>query len=75
MPDLTEELREIREQDPAIADVLDFYDEVEKVYQETLRAMGILDNPHCSIGNSSNVTLSFQDPSLSSYYVGEKRLD
>lgn len=72
MPDLTKELSEIREQDPAVADVLDFYDDVEKVYQETLRAMGVVDDPYCTIGNSSNVTVSVQGPALSAYYCAKR---
>ncbi|MEK6410258.1 MAG: hypothetical protein AABN34_25315 [Acidobacteriota bacterium] len=73
MSDLREELMEIRKQDPAAADVLDFYDDVEKVYQETLRAMGVVEDPYCMIGNSSSVTVSVQEPSLSAYYYAERK--
>lgn len=73
MPNLMDELNRLREQDPDIATGLDFYGEIERIYQEALEAMGLTGYPQQEVSTSSNVSISFQNPSVSSYYLGEDR--
>lgn len=70
MPNLTRELDELRKEDPDVATLIDFYGEVERIYQETLEAMGVTTGPQQEATRSSDVSISFQNTSSTSYHVG-----
>jgi len=57
---LTEELRQLRENDPEIALVLDVFGEAERIYHEALEAMGVTGAPTLEVQNSAEVTVSFR---------------
>lgn len=65
MANLSDQLRELHKDDPDVASILDFYEEIEKIYQQTLEAIGVSTKHSPSIMNSSNVMISFR-PSISS---------
>jgi len=50
----------MREDDRDVALVLDAYDELERVYQGALEAMGVSDRQETDTMNSAEVTLSFK---------------
>ncbi len=63
MDGLTQELRQLRETDPEIGEVLGAYDEIDKVYRGALEAMGVVNRKGTAgVRNSAEVTLSFQPP-------------
>lgn len=55
---LTDALLRLREESPEIAEMLNLYEETERVYHEALRAMGRESVPELRIGNSAQVTIS-----------------
>lgn len=70
MDRLTNELDRLREEDPNVAHVLDVYSEIERVYRDTLEAMGVTRKHAPEVMNSAEVTLSFYPTTSSS---GEQR--
>lgn len=60
------ELRSLRDSNPDLALVLDTFEEIERVYQETLEAMGSVGRNIPKVTNSAEVTLSFQPSPYSS---------
>jgi hypothetical protein len=66
MDTLTNELRRLREEDPDVALVLDVYGEIERVYHDTLEAMGVTGRYTPEVRNSAEVTVSFRPTPSSS---------
>ncbi len=66
MSSLTNELRRLREDDPDVALVLDVFGEIERVYSDTLEAMGVTSKYTPEVRNSAEVTLSFRPTPSSS---------
>ena len=60
MNTLTDELSRLRKDDPDVATVLDAFAEIERIYHETLEAMGATTKHTPGIVNSAEVTLSFR---------------
>jgi len=60
MNNLPAELQELREGDRDVAQVLDAYSELERVYQGALEAMGASHRQESGTMNSAEVTLSFK---------------
>lgn len=65
MDSLTNELRQLREEEPDVALVFDVFGEIERVYREALEAMGLTSKHTPEVMNSAEVTISFR-PSASS---------
>jgi len=63
---VTNELRSLRENDPDLALILDTFEEIERVYQGTLEAMGSVSRNIPKVMNSAEVTVSFQPSPYSS---------
>lgn len=64
MASLHDELRQLRLNNPDVAQILDTYTAVEQVYERSMEAMGILPRPSApSVKNSAEVTISFQPAS------------
>ena len=63
---VTSELRSLRENNPDLALILDTFEEIERVYQGTLEAMGSVTKNIPKVMNSAEVTLSFQPSPYSS---------
>ena len=61
MTGLSDEIRTLRETDPDVALVLNTYDEIERVYHEALKAMGLTNEISMGVENSAEVTISFKD--------------
>jgi hypothetical protein len=59
MDRLTNELYRLREEEPDVAHVLDVFGEIERVYRDTLEAMGVTRKHVPEVRNSAEVTLSF----------------
>lgn len=59
MNGLTNELRRLREDDPDVALILDVFGEIERVYRDTLEAMGATNKHTPEVRNSAEVTISF----------------
>jgi len=59
MNSLTDELRRLREADPDVDLVLDIFGEIERVYRDTLEAMGATSKHTPEVRNSAEVTISF----------------
>jgi hypothetical protein len=56
---------EILAENPDVALIIDIFKEIERVYLESLEAMGIENRQMPSVKNSSEITISFR-PSISS---------
>ena len=56
--ELTPELKELRENDPAVASILDTFTAVDAVYQQALKAMGAEIQETPAPSNSAEVSLS-----------------
>jgi hypothetical protein len=65
MSRLTDELYQLRQNDPDVALVLDAYEEIDRVYAEIIEAMGGRSKPATEIMNSANVTISFRATEVS----------
>lgn len=59
MSRLTEELDQLRQNDPDVALVLDVYEEINQVYSEIIEAMVGKSKPILEVMNSANLTISF----------------
>lgn len=68
MPELNNQLQSLRNSDADVASILDAYDEIERVYNAALGAMGLESSKCDVVKNSADVTISFQ-PSESSQSV------
>ena len=66
MDRLANELGRLREEEPDVAYVLDVFGEIERVYSDTLEAMGVTRKHVPEVKNSAEVTLSFHPTSSSS---------
>ena len=66
MNSLTDELRRLREQEPDVALILDTFEEIERVYRDTLEAMGVTGKHTLEAKNSAEVTISFRPVASSS---------
>lgn len=60
MNSLTNELRQLREDNPDVAHVLDVFGEIERVYRDAMEAMGATGKSIPEVRNSAEVTLSFR---------------
>jgi len=61
MDNLTKELRQLREADPEIREVLGVYEEIDRVYRDSLEAMGMVKRRGMAgVKSSADVTVSFQ---------------
>ena len=56
--DMTDALLRLREGSPEIAQILDLYEETERIYHDSLRAMGRMPTPMFESRNSAEVTVS-----------------
>lgn len=59
---LPEELRKLRASNPDVALILDAFAQLDAVYRESLKAMGVTPERSLQVANSADVTVSF-DPS------------
>ena len=66
MNGLTNELRRLREDDQDVALILDVFREIERVYRDTLEAMGSTSKHTPEVRNSAEVTISFRPTPSSS---------
>lgn len=66
MNGLTNELRRLRESDPDVALILDVFEKIERVYRDTLEAMGATSKQIPEVRNSAEVTISFRPAQSSS---------
>jgi hypothetical protein len=55
---MTDVLLRLREESPEIAQILDLYEETERIYQDALKAMGQMPTPMFESKNSAEVTVS-----------------
>lgn len=55
------ELLRLREENEDIALLLDAYGELDRLYNDTLEAMGVTARPTLTVRNSSEVTVSIHD--------------
>ncbi len=60
MPPTITELQSLRQSDSDVSLVLDLYEEVERIYQAALEAMGAQTSTTEGVKNSADVTISFQ---------------
>lgn len=60
MTSLTEQLQLLRQNDMDVASVLDAFEEVDRVYQGALEAMGLVNSNTEVVKNSAAVTITFQ---------------
>ena len=60
MPELNNQLQSLRNSDADVASILDAYDEIERVYNAALGAMGLESSTCDVVKNSADVTISFQ---------------
>lgn len=59
METITKKLNQLREADPEVALIMDYYWELEKIYKEALEAMGYQNIPLSEVGNSAEFTIVF----------------
>lgn len=64
MNSLTNELLQLRKNDPDIALVIDAFREIEHIYREALEAMGVSTKHTTEVRNSAEVTISFHPTPL-----------
>jgi len=67
MNQLTDQLRDLKASDSDVALLLDVYGEIGRIYNESLKAMGVVVAPSFGVANSAEVTLSFTNQSTSKY--------
>jgi outer membrane protein assembly factor BamA len=60
MTSLIEQLQLLRQDDVDVASVLDAFEEVDRVYQSALEAMGVVNPKTEVVMNSATVTITFQ---------------
>lgn len=65
MDNLTKELRQLAEDEPDVALILEIYGEIDRVYRDALEAMRSTNNPTPEARNSAQMTISFH-PTASS---------
>jgi len=63
---LADELRQIYDTEPEIALMLDTFNEIERVYQEALVAMGVVSTCTSEVKNSAEVVISFRQKASTS---------
>lgn len=66
MTEISNQLQSLRQTDEDVARILDAYDEIERVYNAALAAMGLESSTCDVVKNSADVTISFQ-PSESAH--------
>ena len=66
MDRLANELERLREEDPDVTYVLDVFKEIDRVYSDTLEALGVNRKFAPAVRNSAEVTLSFHPTTSSS---------
>ena len=54
-----DQLLQLKERDPDVAAMLDFYAESDRIYRDALEAMGFMTPQTCEPQNSSTAALSF----------------
>lgn len=62
MASLTDKLRELHNEDPDVARVVDAFEEIDRIYQAALRAMGMGDKPVSFVGSTAEMSVSFTRP-------------
>lgn len=60
MAELSNQLQSLRQADSDVAQILDVYDEVARVYNGALEAMGLEPSKVNFVANSADVTISLQ---------------
>jgi len=60
MVDLSSPLQSLRQTDADVAHILDVYDEIDRVYNAALAAMGVKPTRTDLVTNSADVTISLQ---------------
>lgn len=60
MAKIPEPLRQIYKQNPDVSLIMDKFFEIDKVYQQTLEAMGVSNKPSIQVRNSADITASFK---------------
>jgi len=68
MDNLTNELRRLREDNMDVELILNIYGEIERVYRDTLKAMGLASRYAPEAADSAKVTVSFRPTQSSSGY-------
>ena len=67
MDNMESKLRQLRDSDPDLALILDTFEEISRVYRETLRAMGATSEQAPEVMNSSQMMASFHSSSSTDY--------
>ena len=60
MAELNNQLQSLRQADGDVARILDIYDEIARVYNSALEAMGVESSKANFVANSADVTISLQ---------------
>ncbi|MDV2496523.1 MAG: hypothetical protein RX316_10015 [bacterium] len=68
MDGLTQELHLLAKDDLEVAEILDVFGEIDRVYGGSLVAMGIIDEHKAEVRNSAEVTISVRSAHSSSDY-------
>ena len=61
-------LDQLRKNDPEVALILDIFEEIQRVHDQALLAMGVTSESTLSVVDSSSVTISFHDTISTSVY-------
>lgn len=54
----------LREENPVVAEIIDAYEEIERIYRDALQAMSAGSRQISVVQNSADVTLSFNSKNL-----------
>jgi hypothetical protein len=67
MAALADMLQQLRECEPAVALILDTYEETDRIYRQSMEAMGMGGEPSIQVGNTADadVTFDYKTPSSS----------
>ncbi|MCH8878018.1 MAG: hypothetical protein IIA89_14565 [Chloroflexi bacterium] len=69
MRNLENPLDRLRQEDPDVNQIVDIYEEIDRVYRESREAMGIASEAVPDVMNSAEVTVSFTPPASTSDYI------
>lgn len=56
---ITDEIEKLRSNEPEVARILDVFGEIDRVYSDVLKAMGVPGTPISEVSNSAKVVVSF----------------
>lgn len=68
---VTDALKQLIETDKNLAELLETYTELDRIYRESLQALGQTTKIEASIGNTAEVTASFAPPASSANWSSQ----